>query len=588
MLLETEEQKTLGQLIDTIVGEKPDMAEAIRLCAIPHWFNKDILAWLRGDGNKPSKRTETILEELKLRELAFGDAEKLFLHDNVRNLLLYRWRKENPEAFKKLNGEIATYYGYKLQGSVSAGEAEWEREEMYHLLVADKERGIERFKSLCYQAIDSYSLSTLDLLFSLAGEQVDNLNTGIQLWIQFFGGKKYQISNDWKKASEIWEELRKNRAFFSGDLEPTLAVHLSILYKDNGQWNKAIECLDESLKNLEKKGDRHGMITILKNRGFLHKDRGDLQQTENDFQRALEISKEVEDEREIAVSLRNLGLLSKDNGKWDEALEHFRTSLAILERIGDEHIIARSYDDRGLLYKDRGLSYKNREDLQTAEADFVHALKIFKRIGNEHEKAGAFSSLGLFYKDRGVLYNDRDDLQKAEENFQHAHEILENIGDQRRIADVFNYLGFLYTAAMELHDFNGHFQRALTNFQEALTRLKAIGDERGTAVILNNLGLLYQRKGERQSAVDYFRQSLGIAEKIGDRMNAATTMYELASLYDAMEEYDKAIDLLERVVKIAKRVGHPDARIKRSRESLEMIKAKTSVLKNVARDGSQP
>ena len=49
---------------------------------------------------------------------------------------------------------------------VTLTDAEWEREEMYHLLVADKERGIDRFKSLCNKAIDSYRLSTLDLLFS--------------------------------------------------------------------------------------------------------------------------------------------------------------------------------------------------------------------------------------------------------------------------------------------------------------------------------------------------------------------------------------------------------------------------------------
>jgi tetratricopeptide (TPR) repeat protein len=575
MLLETQEQKTLGQLIDAIVSEKPDLAEAIRLCAIPHWFNKEILAWLRDEGTKPSERTEAILEELKLRELASDDRRgDLYLHDNVRNLLLHRWRKENPKDFKALNAKIAAYYEYKLQQSASFEDAEWEREKMYHLLVADKERGIECFKSLCNKAIDSDRLSTLDLLFSIAGEQVDDPSVGIQYWIQFFEGKKYQVSSDWKKALEVWEKLKDKRASFTGDLEPTLAVHLSILYKDNGQWNKAIECLDESLKILERKDDQYGMITILNNRGFLYKDREDLEKAENDFKCGLEISRKIEDERGMAVTLKNLGLLYKDNEKWDEALEHFRNSLAILEGTGDEHVIAKGYDDRGLLYKDWGLLNKNRENLEEAEKDFRRAFEIMERIGDEHEKAGAFNSLGLFYKDRGVLYNDRDDLQRAEDNFQRAREILEKIGDQRRIADIFNYLGFLYTAVMESHDPNGHFQRALTNFQEALTRLKEIGDERGTAVILNNLGLLYQHKGEQKSAVDYFQQSLDIAEKIGDRMNAATTMYELALLYEAMEEYDKSIELLERVVKIAKRVGHPDSRIRRSREKLETVIAK--------------
>lgn len=573
-----DEQKTLGLIIDKIGSEKPDLAEAIRLCAIPHWFNTEVLAWLRGEASKPSERTETILNELRLKKLAFEDRSgDLSLHDNVRNLLLHRWRKENLEHFQSLNGIVAAYYEDKLQ-SVSFDEqrAECEREQMYHLLVADKERGIDRFKSLCNRAIDSYRLSTLNLLLSMASEQADDLSTGIRPWIQFFAGKKDQVSSDWEKALEVWERLKGERAFFTLDLEKTLGVHLSILYKDKGEWNKAIECLDDSLMILEREGDEHGMITILNNQGFLYKDREELEKAKNVFQRGLEVSRKLGDECGMAASLKNLGLIHKDTGNWDGALEHFGSSLAILEMIKDEHGLARAYDDRGLLYKDRGLLYQDREDLQKAENDFQRAHEILDKIGNEQEKAAAFNSLGLLYKDRGLLYKDRDDLEKAENNFQRAHEILEKIGDQRRIADIFNYLGFLATAEMEWHDASAHFQRALTNFQEALTILKEMRDERGTAVILSNLGLLYKRKGEQQLAVDYFQQSLTIVEKIGDEMNAATTMYELALLYDDMTKYDKAIELLEKVSKIFKRVGHPDSRIRKSREKLVMVKVKAT------------
>lgn len=579
MLLETEEQKTLGQLINTIVSEKPDLAEAIRLCAIPHSFNKEILAWLRGEGNKPSEQTETILDELKLKSLAFvRPPENLFLHDNVRNLLLHRWRKEKPEDFQAFNGKVAAYYAYKLQQSLSSDEqrAEWEREEMYHLLVADKERGIDRFKNLCNKAVDSYRLSTLDLLFSIAREQTDHSSAGIHLWTQFFEGKNNQVSSDWDKALQVWEKLKGQRALFTVDLEQTLAVHLSILYKDKGDWNKAVESLEDSLKILEGKVDERGMITILNNRGFLHKDRADLPKARNDFQRALEIARKTGDKRGEAVSLRNLGLLDKDNKKWDEALERFRSSLAILKGIEDERLIARGYDDRGLFHKDRGLRYKDKKDWEKSEKDFRRALEIMERVGDEHEKAAAFNSLGLFYKDRGLIYKDEKDLQEAENNFQRARGILEKIGDQRRIADILNSLGFLYTAEMERHDAAAHFQLALTNFKEALTILKEIRDERGTAAILNNLGLLHKHNGENQLAVDYFRQSLGIVQKVGDEMNAATTMYELALLYDDMGKYRKATELLEKVLKISERVGHPDSRIRKSREKLEMVKAKAT------------
>jgi hypothetical protein len=147
ILPEMDEQKLLGQIIDNIGSKEPDLTEAIRLCAIPHWFNAEILAWLRDEGSQPSERTETILDELKLKKLAFvrrPDDQSHIYHENVRNLLLRRWRKEDVERFRKMNGKTAAYYASLLRSENISDEqrAEWEREEMYHLLMAGEQRGI--------------------------------------------------------------------------------------------------------------------------------------------------------------------------------------------------------------------------------------------------------------------------------------------------------------------------------------------------------------------------------------------------------------------------------------------------------------
>jgi tetratricopeptide (TPR) repeat protein len=334
-----DEQETLGLIIDKIGSEQPDLAEAIRQCAIPHWFNKEILARLRGEEGKPSERTKTILDELKLKKVASVrrlDDQSYILHGNVRSLMLSRWRNQDAERFRESNEKTRAYYADMLSTERISDEqrAGWEREEMYHLLVADQERGIDRFISLANKAIDSFRLSTLNLLLGMAGEQTDDASSEIQLWIQFFEGKKEQVSSDWEKALAVWKGLKEERASLPVNLEKTLAVHLSILYKDMGEWNKAIECLDDSLIILDRKRDERGMITILNNRGYLYKDREHFQKAENDFQHALEVSKKIGDDRGMAVSLKNLGLLYKDNMKWDQALEHLGSSLAVLSESG--------------------------------------------------------------------------------------------------------------------------------------------------------------------------------------------------------------------------------------------------------------
>ena len=100
--------------------------------------------------------------------------------------------------FRVLNGRMAAYYEAKLQQPVASqgqgrdrgisARAEWEREEMCHLLVADRERGLERFKNLCNGAIESFRISTLELLINIANEQPDDLSPEIRLWRQFHSG----------------------------------------------------------------------------------------------------------------------------------------------------------------------------------------------------------------------------------------------------------------------------------------------------------------------------------------------------------------------------------------------------------------
>jgi tetratricopeptide (TPR) repeat protein len=145
------------------------------------------------------------------------------------------------------------------------------------------------------------------------------------------------------------------------------------------------------------------------------------------------------------------------------------------------------------------------------------------------------------------------------------------------MADTFSYLGFLYRDKKE-------WKKAEEYFEHGHLLLEELKDERGIATLLNNLGVLYKHKGdlgksykrrkEWEKAIDYFQRSLKIVEKVGDEMNVATTMYELVLLYEDMEKYREAIELLEKIVKICEQVGHPDLRIRKSKEILERVKRK--------------
>lgn len=549
------------------MSEKPDMvAEAIRLCAIPNWFDEKILAWLYGEGRKPSKRTEAILAELA--NLAFvspRDNGGHTYHKNVRNVLLRHWR-ENDELFQnfqRLSGMVAAYYADMLHTNETSEEqrAEWEREEMYHLLVADEGRGIGLFINLVNRASQLYQLSTFDLLLNLANEQAINISISNRPWIRFYEGELAWLGGDWEKALKIWEILEEERELISTNLVQTLAEHLSFLYKDKGEWDKAIECFKHSMEILEKAGDKHGMAAAYNNLGFLYKDKDQWEEADKCFQLSLEILEMVHDERGKADIFNNQGLLYKDKKDWDKASECFNKSLKIMKSTGDEQGMAATFNNLGFLYKDW-------EKWEEADKYFRRNLEILQKNGDEQGRAATFKNLGF-------LYTDWKRWEDAYECFQNSLNILEKMGDRRGIANTYSYLGFLFRDKEKWDESHGYFQRGLDILND-------MGDEHGVATVFNNLGYLYKHKGDSQKAVDYFQRSLNILEKVGDEMNAATALYHLALLYENMERYDESMEALVKVVNICDRVGHPDLKIRRSREILEKIKAKATLSKSAS------
>jgi DNA-binding winged helix-turn-helix (wHTH) protein len=173
------EEEVLGVILDEIMARaEPDVAEAICFCAIPHWFNGEFIAWLRGEELKPSQRSREILAALT--ELTFvGPYHERgwAYHENVRDLLLYRWREIDGEEFEELSGRAARYFGQKAEVATDEERDEWEREHVYHLLAADPDQGFKLFSSMFNRALDFYQLSTCALLLELAKEQGVHLDT---------------------------------------------------------------------------------------------------------------------------------------------------------------------------------------------------------------------------------------------------------------------------------------------------------------------------------------------------------------------------------------------------------------------------
>ena len=401
--LEMSEEEVLGIILDEIIARaEPDVAEAIRFCAIPHWLNEEIIAWLRGEGLKPSRRSREILAALTELNLVGPYHERGWAyHENVRDLLLRRWRERDGEEFRELSRRAARYFAHKLRekeallarlsapvrrvlGKVETPakdeREEYQRELMYHLLAADPGRGFKLFRRMFRRAHRFYQLRTCALLLQLVGEQVAHLSADDRLWLRFHQGQLAQASAQWPEALTTFEGLGRGELLLS--LEGTLANDIGLLYQAKGEWERAIEYYERSLAFKEKVGDEYGMAPTFHNLGLVYQYKGKLDKAIEYHERSLAIVEKIGDEHGMSRLFNSLGGVYQAKGEWERAIEYYERSLAIREKVGDEHGMAFSYHNIAGLYQDQGR-------LQEAVPLFQKSVEILERIGDEyHAKRG--------------------------------------------------------------------------------------------------------------------------------------------------------------------------------------------------------
>jgi tetratricopeptide (TPR) repeat protein len=413
---EMSEEEVLGVILDEIMARaEPDVAEAIRFCAIPHWFNEEIIAWLRGEGLNPSPRSHEILTALIALTFVGPYHERGWAyHENVRDLLLRGWRERDGKAFKELSGQTAEYFEHTAEAAPDEERDAWEREQIYHLLAADPEQGFELFRRMFNMARNFYQLSTCALLLELAEEQEAHLSVEDQIWLRFHQGQLARVSAQWPEALRIFQELWREE--LSPSLEGTLANDLGLLYHDKGDWDRAIGYYERSLAIKERMGAEREMAATFSNLGNVYQDKSEWDRAIEYYERSLEIMERVGAVHLVARIFNNLGSAHQAKGEWERAMEYCERSLEITQKIGDEYVISRTFNILGEVYRAKG--------------EWERAMEYCKRSLAIREKMGDEYGMAYIYNNMALLYQAQGRLEEAIPLFEKSIAIVERIGDE--------------------------------------------------------------------------------------------------------------------------------------------------------------
>ena len=287
----------------------------------------------------------------------------------------------------------------------------------------------------------------------------------------------------------------------------------------------------------------------LNNMGVFYSNEGNYEKAMEHYNESLKIMEEAGYKKEIAVALNNIGYIHLTQGKAVKALEFYLNSLSIKKEINDEKGIANSLNNIAQVYYDHG------EIIKALEYN-IESLKLKEKLKDNRGISASLNNIA-------VIYFDLEDRNKALEYHLKSLELNKVIGDKKMIVVILSNIGLFYTG-------EGDFQKGLEYYNKALVISESVSDKHGLIYSLKNIGGVYSKKGEFEKALIYFKKSLTISKKIGDKKEIASLYHQIANVYLKQNKIISAKISAKKSMVLAQELGYP-LRIRDASEVLKVI-----------------
>jgi tetratricopeptide (TPR) repeat protein len=243
----------------------------------------------------------------------------------------------------------------------------------------------------------------------------------------------------------------------------TLANNLSMLHRDMGQPDRALEFQLKDIEISEKILDKNhpDLATSYNNVSSIYKAMGQLDRALEFQLKANDIYEAVLDKNHpsLATSYNNVSLIYKAMGQLDRALEFQLKTVAIFEAVLDKNhpSLATSYNNVSSIHQDMG-------QLDRALEFQLKTIAIFEAVMDKNHP-----SIATSYNNISLIYKDLGQLDRALEFQLKDIEISEKILDKNHpdLATSYNNVSSIYQAM-------GQLDRALEFQLKAVAILQTI------------------------------------------------------------------------------------------------------------------
>ncbi len=322
-------------------------------------------------------------------------------------------------------------------------------------------------------------------------------------------GNVEYINNNLEKAKHFYEVVKQLVAQKKNKHEKYLYAivtgNLGLLYRNQGDTNKAFKYQNDALTIFRELNDTTGEAVTLDNIGSIHFFSGNYSLSLQLYREALKLHKKTKNFPQVAFEYDNIGNLYYTQGKLDSAMQYFRDALVLNRIIPDT--IGVGYD-----FKSISSIFSTNNILDSTFLYLDSALYFYKKIGYKQGVAEVTCELG-------GLYLKKDSLDIA---LSYLNQAL-NLSQNKYIkveADCLRFLGGIYKK-------KGEFNKAIEAHKKALELYKRIPNPLGVAYELGNIGNTYFEMKNYKEALNYLSRAKFMLEELELIIDVVKTQFTI-------------------------------------------------------------
>jgi tetratricopeptide (TPR) repeat protein len=249
-------------LVDQLLSKaRPELAEGMRLAAIPEWFDADLLAALRGKAHDDGL-TPRIFDRIRnfsfVSELpGMGDQPRLHYSSDVHTVLLATWDAD-PQGLAAAHRRAMDYFEELARHADHQGAIELHLAALNHrialeTLLGAAGDGLATLVAEFENALEDYRLAQAENLLGIGRSLQPRLAAGQALWIDYMAARMELSRRRFAEARTRLSALLA-RPELPAALRPHVEFALGDVLVESQDWHSAVENYRSALKAFQQSG----------------------------------------------------------------------------------------------------------------------------------------------------------------------------------------------------------------------------------------------------------------------------------------------------------------------------------------------